>query len=515
MQFYVKPKGADMTQRSKTGGKARTVQGGKPKRSIAPKTLRRHASLAASQETKVAQLTFELRQALEQQTATGDILKVIAGSSNDVQPVFDAIAQSANRLVGGRATTVVLRRKDTLHLAAFTATEEASIAFLKGSYPRPIRDDTEPGRVILEGKLFQVDDAQTATHVSSHLRDYARKMGRHSFVYCPMMRDGVCLGSIGVSRKEAAPFTPREIWLLKTFADQAVIAISTVELFQEVQERTRELSQSLDDLRTAQDRLVQTEKFAALGRLVAGVAHEINTPVGNSLTVASTFINKTDRFETEIASGNVRRSMLNEYLAASREAASQIMTNLNHAVDLIQSFKEVAADRDFSDRRGFDLGQATEQIVGSLRSSLRSQDLTLSVDCEPNLAMNSYPGPYGQVLTNLVLNSAAHAFPDSARGSVHIATRAFDKDNVEILISDDGCGMNQETQRQAFDPFFTTRRDQGRVGLGLHIVYNIVTNRLGGRIDLDTRPGGGTRIRLIVPREAPSELAEAVVHKSM
>ena len=431
-----------MTRRSTDGGKARTVRSGKPKGIIRPKTSLRRVSPAAGQETQFARLTRELREALEQQAATGDILKVIVSSPHDVQPVFDAIAQSANRLVGGTATTVVLRRKDFLHLAAFTSTDEASIAFFRDSYPRPLRADTEPGRVILEGKLFQVDDAQTATHVSSHLRNYAQKMGRHAFVYCPMTRDGVSLGSIGVSRKEAAPFTPHEIQLLKTFADQAVIAISTVELFQEVQERTRELSQSLDDLRMAKDRLVQNEKFAALGRLVSGVAHEINTPLGNSLTVTSTFINKTDRFEADVASGSVRRSMLNEYLATSREAASQIMANLNHAVDLIQSFKEVAADRNISDRRGFDLGQVTEQIVGSLRSGLRSHDLTFKVDCEPNLAMNSYPGPYGQVLTNLVLNSAAHAFPDKARGSVHIATRAFDKDNVEILISDDGCGMN-------------------------------------------------------------------------
>jgi signal transduction histidine kinase len=183
------------------------------------------------------------------------------------------------------------------------------------------------------------------------------------------------------------------------------------------------------------------------------------------------------------------------------------LTNLNHAVNLIQSFKEVAADRKLSDRRAFDLGHETQQIVRSLQSGQLSHELTLRIDCEPNLVMNSYPGPYGQVLTNLVLNSAAHAFPDEALGSIDITTRAFDRDNVEILISDDGCGMNQETQRQAFDPFFTTRRDQGRVGLGLHIVYNIVTNRLGGRIDLDTKPGEGTRIRMIVPREVPPELA--------
>jgi signal transduction histidine kinase len=496
-----------MTRRSTTGGNARTLRGGKPKRSIAPKASCNRISSAAAQEAKVARLTRELREALEQQTATGDILKIIASSPDDVQPVFDAIARSANRLVDGCATTVVLRRDDTLHLAAFTATEEASIAFFKRSYPRPISADTEPGRVILEGTLFQVDDAQTDTYVSSHLRDYAQKMGRHSFVYCPMMRGGMSLGSIGVSRKQATPFTPHEIQLLRTFADQAVITISTVELFQRLQERTRELSQSLDDLHTAQNRLVQTEKFAALGRLVAGVAHEISTPVGNSVTVATTFINKTDRLEADVASGNVRRSILNEYIAASREAALQIMANLNHAVDLIQSFKLVATDRNFSDRKVFDLGQVTEQIVRSVRSGLRSHDLTFKVNCQPGLAMNSYPGPYGQVLTNLILNSAAHAFPGEARGSVYIATRALDKDNVEIEISDDGCGMSQEVQRQAFDPFFTTRRHQGRVGLGLHIVYNIVTNRLGGRIDLDTKPGEGTRIRMIVPREAALEIA--------
>jgi len=168
-----------------------------------------------------------------------------------------------------------------------------------------------------------------------------------------------------------------------------------------------------------------------------------------------------------------------------------------------------AEPRQLADRApwAFDLGQVTEQVVKGLRFGLRSQNLTVSVECEPNLAMNSYPGPYGQVLTNLVLNSAAHAFPDGARGSVHIAAQASGKDNVEVLFSDDGCGMSPEVKRHVFDPFFTTRRDQGSTGLGLHIVHNIVTNRLGGRINLETKPGAGTKIRIIVPREAPLEFA--------
>jgi signal transduction histidine kinase len=302
-------------------------------------------------------------------------------------------------------------------------------------------------------------------------------------------------------------FPKAQVELLKTFAGQAVIAIENTRLFTELQERTRQLSQSLEDLRAAQDSLIQTEKLAALGRLVAGVAHEINTPVGTSLTVASAFINKTNRFEVDIASGDVRRSTLTEFIAASREAASQIMINLGNAVDLIQSFKQVATDRNVSDRRRFDLGQVTEQVVKGLRFGLRGKNLNVSVECEPNLAMHSYPGPYGQVLTNLVLNSAAHAFPDGARGSVRIAAQASGKDNIEVLFSDDGCGMSPEVKRQVFDPFFTTRRDQGSTGLGLHIVHNIVTNRLGGRINLETRPGAGTKIRIVVPREAPWESA--------
>jgi signal transduction histidine kinase len=121
--------------------------------------------------------------------------------------------------------------------------------------------------------------------------------------------------------------------------------------------------------------------------------------------------------------------------------------------------------------------------------------------------MNSYPGPYGQVLTNLFLNSVAHAFPDGKPGAVDIQVRASGKDNVEILFSDNGCGMSLDVRRRAFDPFFTTRRDQGGTGLGLHIVYSIVTNRLGGRLDLDSSPGGGTRIQIILPRVAPLEQA--------
>jgi PAS domain S-box-containing protein len=276
---------------------------------------------------------------------------------------------------------------------------------------------------------------------------------------------------------------------------------------QEMREAKDAAEAALRNLRETQNSLIEAEKLAALGRLVAGVAHEVNNPVGISLMVASSLERKTALFAAEVTRGDLRRSSLTDFLNATSDASGQLVANLNRAAELITSFKQVAADRNYSDQRTFDLGDLTEQVVLSLRPGLRRQRLTLAVDCEPNLTMNSYPGPYGQVLTNLFLNSVAHAFPDGRAGTVDIKVRAAGPDHVEIIFADDGCGMSLDVRRRAFDPFFTTRRDQGGTGLGLHIVYSIVTNRLGGRLELDSEPGRGTRVHMVLPRVAPLEQA--------
>jgi PAS domain S-box-containing protein len=265
---------------------------------------------------------------------------------------------------------------------------------------------------------------------------------------------------------------------------------------------------ALLDLRETQHSLIEAEKLAALGRLVAGVAHEINSPVGTSLTVASSLERKCTMFAAEVARGELKRSGLNDFLDLVRDASSQLATNLGRAAELIKSFKQVAVDRSYLDQRDFDLGDLTKQVLMSLRSGLQQNSLALNVACQPDLTMNSYPGPYGQVLTNLFLNSVAHAFSVGEGGTVDIQVRAFGEDNVQIVFSDDGCGMSPDVRRQAFDPFFTTRRNEGSTGLGLHIVHNIVTNRLGGRINLDSSPGEGTKVQLILPRVAPTELPQ-------
>ncbi|HLH96767.1 MAG TPA: HAMP domain-containing sensor histidine kinase [Xanthobacteraceae bacterium] len=262
---------------------------------------------------------------------------------------------------------------------------------------------------------------------------------------------------------------------------------------------------ALRDLQEAQRSLIEAEKFAALGGLVAGVAHEVNNPVGISLTVASSFARRCTQFADEIRDGAVRRSKLEEFIAGGQEAAKQLLSNLTRAADLIQSFKQVAVDRSDAERRVFNLKEATEQIMVSLRPALKHSLVCLAIEVPEEISLKSYPGPYGQVLTNLVLNALTHAFPDKRAGALRLTARKLGTEEVEIEFADDGVGMSEDVQRRAFEPFFTTRRNRGGTGLGLHIVYNLVTLRLGGSLRLESHPGHGSVFRIRLPLAAPKE----------
>jgi signal transduction histidine kinase len=263
---------------------------------------------------------------------------------------------------------------------------------------------------------------------------------------------------------------------------------------------------ALLELNTAQQNLIDAERLAALGGLVAGVAHEINNPIGISLTVASSFARRSEMFEAELKSdGGLRRSQLEEFVRNSRDAAQQLVANLHRAGELIQSFKQVAVDRSHAERRQFSLGEATDQIIASLRPVLKRAPIELTIDVPEGLLIDGYPGSYGQILTNLFLNAVNHAFADGRAGTISILARPRGHEDIEINFADDGAGMTPDVQRQAFDPFFTTRRNEGGTGLGLHIVYNLVTQQLGGRMMLESRLGQGTTFRIIMPRVAKGE----------
>ncbi|MBV8849456.1 MAG: HAMP domain-containing histidine kinase [Methylobacteriaceae bacterium] len=288
-------------------------------------------------------------------------------------------------------------------------------------------------------------------------------------------------------------------------------AIAKVEAEEELRRSKQRTELAYTELRKTQDSLIEAEKLAALGGLVAGVAHEVNNPVGISLTVASTLARRCEMLADELARGELKRSRLTEFIQGNREAATQLVSNLQRAGELIQSFKQVAVDRSHIERRVFDLKELTEQVIASLRPGLNKSRVKLTFTCDAGITMDSYPGPYGQVVTNVVLNAVAHAFEPGQPGSVEIRAATEDTKQVAIIFSDDGRGMPADVRRRVFEPFFTTRRSQGGTGLGLHIVHNIVTGRLGGRISVASEPGQGTTFRVVIPRVAPHEDAAAIV----
>ncbi|CAO3430083.1 PAS domain-containing sensor histidine kinase [Azospirillum doebereinerae] len=276
-----------------------------------------------------------------------------------------------------------------------------------------------------------------------------------------------------------------------------------------------EAERALGELRAAQESLIQAETMASLGQLVAGVAHEINTPIGIALTAASHIGEQAQMLNDRFAGGTLRKSDFTDFLAGLGEGVRLLMANIDRAAALVQSFKQVAVDQSSGDRRVFDLGGYVAEILFSLRPRLKRTRLTVALDCAEDLTMDSYPGALGQVLTNLVINAVLHAYPDGGAGTIRIAAQPDGPDRVRIDFLDDGAGIPPENLSKVFEPFFTTKRGQGGSGLGLHIVFNTVTGPLGGTVAVQSWPGRGTRFTLHLPREAPVALSTPAVEAAL
>ena len=273
-------------------------------------------------------------------------------------------------------------------------------------------------------------------------------------------------------------------------------------------ERTiRELNEDLErrvaartrDLEEAQEQLIASEKMAALGGLVAGLAHEINTPLGVGLTAVTHLRERVRDTRRLLDRGGLKRADLDALLADGEDAAGMIVANLSRTADLVQSFKRVSVDQCSEERRSFDLGEYLSEVVASLRPQYRRRPLRIDVDCAPGVVVDSLPGAVAQIVTNLLQNSLLHAYAPEDAGTIRIAAAARG-DDVELTYADDGRGMDDAVRRRVFDPFFTTRRGDGGSGIGMHIVYNLVTGALGGSIACASRPGEGATFRMTFPR---------------
>ncbi len=260
---------------------------------------------------------------------------------------------------------------------------------------------------------------------------------------------------------------------------------------------------ALDELRVAKDNLVQAEKLASLGSLVAGIAHEINTPVGSSLTVATTLSERVKQFRLLLEQGALRKSELEDFISQTEEAAHIMGLSLQAAGEQIQKFKQVAVDQTSASRRRFNLAVVTEEVLSTLRPRIKRTEINLIVKVDPDIWLDSYPGPFGQVLSNLFTNAITHGFDDQGRGEIVIEAHALNDSEVAMSFSDNGVGMTDKQVQRLYDPFFTTRMGRGGSGLGMHVVYNVVTTILMGKIQVVSAPGEGTTVTLTVPLDPP------------
>ncbi len=316
----------------------------------------------------------------------------------------------------------------------------------------------------------------------------------------------------GESNMRAVPDGPQDIAEMGVAFNKMMDVLEEREfqLEQRVQRRTlkleeanAELGATLATIKNMQTELHRSEKMAALGSLVAGVAHELNTPIGNCVTVASAMKDQAHSLLKDMEQGTMRRSSLERILHDSVEGADMLVRNLDRASELIGSFKRVAVDRSSNLRRQFDLSQNLSEILITLEPMYKKTPFEMQCELVDGISMDSYPGPMGQVVTNFISNALAHGFEGRDRGTMRLRCSLLGDDRVEITFSDDGIGIPEQNQARVFDPFFTTKLGQGGSGLGMNIVYNIVTGIMGGTIELHSVVNEGTTFRLTMPRSAP------------
>lgn len=275
---------------------------------------------------------------------------------------------------------------------------------------------------------------------------------------------------------------------------------------EQLQQSNRSLTDSLEKLKIAQEELLQSEKLASLGNLVSGVAHEVNTPLGISITAASHLTSEARLTQRALLNNELKKSDLERFFNECLETGDLLSTNLDRAAQLIRSFKQVAVDQTSEEQRRINLRAYVDEVLASLRPKYKTAPVEVVNDIDPDITARLSPGALAQVVTNLVINSLLHGFDDGQRaGQIRFSSAPASVDRLALIYEDDGTGMSEETLKHIFDPFYTTRRSSGGSGLGMNIVFNLVTGKLGGRIQIHSPPHDGCRFRITLPLEQAVE----------
>ena len=459
---------------------------------------------------ELRQRTNDLSEALEHQTATSEVLNVISRSPTNAQPVFDAICESASRLCDAAFSVAWTYDGDLLHYAAsYNFTPEVLDKLFK-TYPKRPDRSLAAGRAILDAKIAHVPD-MLADPAYAH--DFALAGNWRASLAVPMLRDGEPVGAISVGKAVAEPFSARQMQLLTTFADQAVIAIQNANLFDEVQARTRELAQSLDDLRTAQDRLVETQKLASLGQLTAGIAHEIKNPLNFVNNFSSVSVELIDELQEALAGDHgeeATRAEIMELAGLLRDNLNKIVQHGRRADSIVKNM--LLHSREGSgEHRPVDVNALVEESLNLAYHGARAEkqgfNITLQRSFDPAAGEADL---FPQEITRVLLNIIANGFYAAGRRKSETDDESYEPmlttttknlgAMVEIRIRDNGIGIPPQVKEKMFNPFFTTKPAGEGTGLGLSISHDIIVKQHAGMIEVTSEPGAFTEVCIVLPR---------------
>ena len=458
--------------------------------------------------------TDDLSESLQQQTATADVLKVISRSAFDLKSVLTTLTESAKSLCAASLGIICLRDGEVMRLQAESGCTQAFIDFMRAHPILPGRD-TITGRVFMDSKPVHVADVQLDPEYNF---GNAPAIGAYRAVLAvPLMRDGAVEGVLLLGRPAPGPFSQRQIDLVQTFADQAVIAIENVRLFEQVQERTKELSLSLEDLRTAQDRLVQTEKLASLGQLTAGIAHEIKNPlnfVNNFSALSAELIDELNDALRPVALDDKIREEIDELTHMLKGNLAKVVQHGKRADSIVKNML-LHSREGAGEHRPADINAIVEESLNLAYHGARAEksgfNITLKRDLDPAAGMiDLYPQEITRVFLNLISNGfyaatkRKEADDDGFEPTLSATTKNLGN-KVEIRIRDNGTGIPAEVKEKMFNPFFTTKPAGEGTGLGLSMSHDIIVKQHGGKIDVDTEPGSFTEFIITLPRTAAAQ----------